>query len=152
MKFHVHWKGASGDEVDLGPLSLANAIAVGEDFAQHDALLYITDASGRRLTLAAAARLKAASPAPLTPAEALLIKQTVREYYGDDAIVRNYGLDPKRLQLHVETVNEPGMEQHECLGILMCEIIRDQISMEVTKRGTRIRGNTKLAYRQGEVI
>ncbi|WP_394760840.1 hypothetical protein [Phenylobacterium sp.] len=44
------------------------------------------------------------------------------------------------------------MEQHECLGFLMCDIVRDQISLEVTKRGTRIRGNAKLAYRQGTVI
>jgi hypothetical protein len=91
-------------------------------------------------------------PAPLSPAEAAYINQTVRRFYGADAIIRNYGPDPKRLHLHVETTKDPGMEQHECLGFLMCDIVRDQISLEVTKRGTRIRGNAKLAYRQGTVI
>jgi hypothetical protein len=44
------------------------------------------------------------------------------------------------------------MERHDCLGWLMCEIVRDQISLEVTKRGARIRGDAKLAYRQGEIL
>jgi hypothetical protein len=34
----------------------------------------------------------------------------------------------------------------------MCEMARDYISLDVTKRGTRVRGSAKLAYRQGEVI
>jgi len=91
------------------------------------------------------------SPSPLSPAEAAYINQTVRRY-GTDAIIRNYGPDPKRLHLHVETTKDTGMEYHECLGLLMCNIVRDQISFAVTKRGTRIRGNAKLAYRQGVVI
>jgi hypothetical protein len=33
------------------------------------------------------------------------------------------------------------MEQHERLGVLMCDLVREQISLEVTKRGMRIRGN-----------
>jgi hypothetical protein len=91
-------------------------------------------------------------PAPLTRDEAEFIRQTVRRFYGDDAVIRNYGPDPKRLALHVETNVEPGMEQYDCVGVLMCEIARDQISLDVTKRGRRIRGNAKIAYRQGEVI
>ena len=97
-------------------------------------------------------RAEPAHPAPLSPTEAAFIKQTVRQFYGDDAVVRNYGPDPERLQLHVEITAEPGMEQHDCLGLMMCEIVRDAIGLEVTKRGRRIRGNAKLAYRQGEVI
>ena len=66
MKFHVHWKGASGDEVDTGPFSLANAIAVAEDQADRGAFLFITDATGRRLTLEAAEQLKASADAQRT--------------------------------------------------------------------------------------
>ncbi len=92
------------------------------------------------------------SPAPLSLAEATYVRETVRRFYGQDAVVRNYGPDPKRLWLHVEADCEAGMEKHDCLGWLMCEIVRDAISLEVTKRGARIRGNAKLAYRQGEVL
>ena len=91
-------------------------------------------------------------PAPLTAVEAAYIKQVVRRYYGDDAVVRNYGPDPDRLDLHVETNRAPGLERDECLGLLMCEVVRDYISLEVLKRGDRIRGSSKLAYRQGEVL
>src|SRR5271170_2449909 len=97
-------------------------------------------------------RMEPLPPAPLSQAEGAYIKQTVRRFYGDDAIIRNYGPDPQRLHLHVETNMEPGMERHECLGLLMCEIVRDQISLEVTKRGSRVRGDAKIAYRQGDVI
>jgi len=91
-------------------------------------------------------------PAPLRPEEADYIRKTVRRFYGDDAVIRNYGPDPKQLHLHVETDRTPGLERHECLGFLMCEIVRDQISLEVLKRGTPVRGNSKLAYRQGELL
>jgi hypothetical protein len=91
-------------------------------------------------------------PAPLRQEEARFIRETVKRFYGENAVVRNYGPDPRRLSLHVETDVEPGMERHDCLGVLMCEINRDQISLDVTRRGRRIFGNAKLAYRQGEVI
>jgi hypothetical protein len=91
-------------------------------------------------------------PAPLSSHEADFIKRTVRRFYGDDAIIRNYGPNPRRLDLHVETSIAPGMERHECLGFLMCEIARDQISLEVTERGRPLRGSAKIAYRQGDVI
>ncbi len=91
-------------------------------------------------------------PAPVKPEEARFIRDTVKRFYGENAIVRSYGPDPKRLLLHVETDIEPGMEQHDCLGVLMCEINRDQISLSVTKRSHRIFGDAKLAYRQGEIL
>ncbi len=34
----------------------------------------------------------------------------------------------------------------------MCEVNRDQISLTATKRGRRIFGDAKLAYRQGEIL
>ena len=63
MKFYVHWRGASGDPVDIGPSSLDNAIALAEDQVARGAFLYITDERGKRLTLEAAEQLKASSNA-----------------------------------------------------------------------------------------
>jgi hypothetical protein len=92
------------------------------------------------------------APAPLTSGEERYIVETIRRYYGADAVVRNWGPDPQRLNLHVESDRDIGLERHECLGLLMCEIIREQISLETTRRGERIRGNAKLAYRQGVLL
>lgn len=91
-------------------------------------------------------------PAPVTPEEARFIRETVKRFYGDNAVIRNYGPDPKRLLLHVETDIEPGMEEHDCLGLLLCEIDRYQISLAVTKRGRRVGGEARVAYRQGEIL
>jgi len=91
-------------------------------------------------------------PASLTQAEADFIKRSVQHFYGNDAVVRNFGPDPKSLCLHVETDKASGMEFYDCLGVLMTRIARDQISLTVTTRGRRIFGNAKLAYRQGVII
>jgi hypothetical protein len=92
------------------------------------------------------------SPAPVGAGEAAYIKQCVHKYYGKDAVVRNYRPDPQRLSLHVETDTVPGLERYERLGLIMCVIERDHIGLEVTKRGQRIRGSAKIAYRQGHVL
>lgn len=91
-------------------------------------------------------------PAPLSEKEERYILQTVRAFYGDDAVIRNWGPEPSRLMLHVESDRDIGLARDECLGLLMCEIIRDQISLDSTKRGQRIRGSAKVAYRQGVVL
>ena len=91
------------------------------------------------------------SPAHLTAEEARFIKETVQRFYGNDAVVRNYGPHQNRLNLHVETDREPDMERYDCLGQLMLRIER-QITLDVTKRGRRVWGNAKLAYRQGVVL
>lgn len=44
------------------------------------------------------------------------------------------------------------MEKYDCLGVLLTRLDRDQVSLEVTKRGTKVRGNSKLAYRQGVIL
>ena len=80
------------------------------------------------------------------------IRRTVKRFYGDNAVVRNYGPDPRRLLLHVETDIAPGMERYDCLGVLMCAIDRDEIDLAVTKRGRRILGKAKIAYRQGVIL
>ncbi len=76
----------------------------------------------------------------------------VRRYYGPTAVVRNWGPDPRRLLLHVESDMEIGSLRYECLGYLMCEINRDYIDLDNTRRGERVRGNAKVAYRQGVVL
>jgi len=81
----------------------------------------------------------------------VFIKQTVQRFYGDDSVVRNFGSDPRRVGVHVETDMACGMEKYDCLGVLMTRIARG-IDLTVTKRGTRIFGNAKLAYRQGVVL
>ena len=91
-------------------------------------------------------------PADLRDAEAAFIRDTVKRFYGEDAIIRNFGPDPKRLELHVETNISPGMKLHDCLGMLMCHINRDSIALVATKRGGRIRGSARIAYRQGFVL
>ncbi|MFC5323974.1 hypothetical protein [Bradyrhizobium oligotrophicum] len=82
----------------------------------------------------------------------IVIKDTIKRFYGDDAIVRNFGPDPARLQLYVETSRDIGAARYDCLGVLMNRIDRDQIALEVTRRGTRIYGHGKLAYRQGVAL
>ena len=89
-----------------------------------------------------------APPAPLEPEEARFIIDTVRRFYGPDAVVRSYGPHPAHLKLHVETGEEPGTEQYDCAGVLFARLDREQIAFEVTKRGTRLSGEAKIAYRK----
>jgi hypothetical protein len=103
--------------------------------------------------------MPAAKP-PLTPTvpcvledeEIVFIKQTVHRFYGEAAVIRNFGSDPNHLQLHVEADCEGASERWECLGVLMTRTRRKQISLAVTKRGTKIVREAKLAYRQGAVV
>lgn len=91
-------------------------------------------------------------PAPLELEEAEFIKETVRRFYGPDAVVRTYGPDPANLKLHVETGEDPGSEQYDCAGLIYAHLNRQQIAFEVTKRGTKPRAEAKIAYRQGVIL
>ena len=91
-------------------------------------------------------------PAPIDSEEAEFIKATVRRFYGPDAVIRTYGPDPANLKLHVESSEAPGLEQYDCAGVILARINREQIAFEVTKRGTKPRGEAKIAYRQGVVL
>lgn len=82
----------------------------------------------------------------------LFIKETVERFYGTGVVVRNFGPEPSSLEIHVETNTDAGMERHECLGILMARISRDQFDLTVTKRGARIFGKVRIAYRQGAIL
>jgi hypothetical protein len=91
-------------------------------------------------------------PAPIRPLEVRFIVATVKRFYGTNAVIRNFGPDPARLWLHVETDMKPGLERDDCLGVLMCRIKRDEIRLVATRRGHRIVGEAKIAYRQGEIL
>lgn len=91
-------------------------------------------------------------PAPLQEGEREFIKEAVARIYGRDAVVRNFGPDQDRLELHIETEAEPDMRKYDCLGVLLTRIERQQISLEVTKRGAKAYGSAKLAYRQGVIL
>ena len=91
------------------------------------------------------------APAPPRDGEREFIKEAVESFYGTDAIVRNYGPDQDQLELHVETDGDMDMRKYDCLGVLLTRIDR-QISLEVTKRGAKVHGSAKLAYRQGVIL
>lgn len=91
-------------------------------------------------------------PSPVRDDEAAFIKETIRQFYGEGAVVRNFGPDPSRLQLHVETDREVGLELYDCAGILAATIVREQVSLIATRRGKRIFGAAKFAYRQGVIL
>lgn len=88
----------------------------------------------------------------MSQGEIEFIKETVQRFYGADAVIRNFGPDPDRLEIHVETDAETDMRKYDCLGVLLTRIDRAQISLEVTSRGKKVRGSAKLAYRQGVIL
>lgn len=100
---------------------------------------------------AAKFQLPPATPATLADEEIAFIKQTIQRFYGDTATIRNFGPDPNLLQLHVEADRDVTLQRWNCLGILMTRIER-RIDLVVTRRGTKIFGAAKLAYRQGVLL
>ena len=88
----------------------------------------------------------------LRAGEAACIHRVIESFYGEDAVIRSYWPDIDGLVLHVETGRKPGIERYECLGFLMCELSRADISLEISRRGQPVKGPAKLAYRQGEII
>lgn len=91
------------------------------------------------------------SPAPLREGERAFIKEAVKRIYGTDAVVRNFGPNSDRIDLHIETAADKDMRVYDCIGLLLTRIDR-RISIELTKRGAKVRGSAKVAYRQGEIL
>ena len=91
-------------------------------------------------------------PASLEEHEARFIRDTIKRFYGEGAVIRNYGSDPNRLELHVEADVGQDMRLYDCLGVLLTRIERPSVALEVTKRGSKIHGSAKIAYRQGVII
>ncbi len=96
-------------------------------------------------------RLPPTTPATLADEEIAFIKQTIHRIYGETAIIRNFGPDPYYIQLHVEADRDVASQRWDCLGILMTRIER-RTGLYVTRRGTKIVGQAKLAYRQGVLL
>jgi integrase len=92
------------------------------------------------------------SPAALSDAEVSLIKAAVERIFGEGAVVRNWGANPAELRLHVEATDVQGPRVSELLGLLYARIDRDRIGVSFTKRGSRVSGDDKIAYRQGVVL
>lgn len=96
--------------------------------------------------------LPAEPPAAIAPDEASFIKKTVAQFYGPGVVVRSYSPDPLHLKLHIETDRKAGMEQYDCAGVLLARLEREQIGLVVSQRGEKLRGEVKIAYRQGVVL
>jgi len=96
-------------------------------------------------------KLPPAPPPPLSENEAAFIKATIARFYGKGAVVRSFGNDPSRIDIHVEADSSDQMMRFDCLGILVTRIERT-IGLTVTKRGSWRVGKAKLAYRQGVII
>ena len=96
--------------------------------------------------------IPAQEPALLEGDEAIFIRETIKRFYGDNAVIRNYGPNPDRLDLHVEADVGRDMRLYDCLGVLFTQIERPSISLDVTKRGSKVQGSAKIAYRQGVII
>lgn len=92
------------------------------------------------------------SPAALSDTEAAFIKAAVGRIFGEDAVVRNYGPNPTELRLHVEAVDVQEPRVSELLGLLYARIDRDRVGVGFSKRGSRVTGDNKIAYRQGVVL
>lgn len=89
-------------------------------------------------------------PCHLAPELSQFIRDTACQIFGDDVVVRNFGTDPNSLRIHVETTDSDRLVA-DFLGVLLTRI--DHIpSVSLTERGTKARGNAKIAYRQGEIL
>jgi len=93
----------------------------------------------------------AIAPIPLSADEASIIKDSVLQFFGESAVLRNFSSSPSRIDIHVETDRDIGMAKYDCLGVILTHLDRP-IGLEVTRRGMRIRGTAKLAYRNGVIF
>lgn len=91
-------------------------------------------------------------PAALSDDETTLIREAVARIFGENAVVRNYGPDPTELRLHVEAEDMHYSRVDELLGLIYARIDRQRIGVGFTKRGSRVFGDAKIAYRQGVVL
>ena len=90
------------------------------------------------------------TPALLKEDDVLFIRDTVKGFFGSAAIIRNYGTDANALRIHIETDQDLKLEKYDCLGVLMTKL--NVSHLEVTRKGRRVRGEAKIAYRQGVVL
>jgi hypothetical protein len=92
-------------------------------------------------------------PHPLSNEEVSVIRETIKQFYGAAAIVRNFGPDRQRLKLHVELQARPPIfARDKVLGLLNRDIARDRIDLIESIYGEPVRGEAKIAYRQGVIV
>lgn len=90
------------------------------------------------------------TPCDLTAEQASFIRDAALRFFVDDAVVRNFGTDPHALRLHVETDRDT-KSIADFLGVLLTRL--DPIpTVSLTVRGSKVRGDAKIAYRQGRVL
>lgn len=90
-------------------------------------------------------------PSQLPEELAILVKEAAQSAFGDDAVVRSYGEDVAKLQLHVECSAVPTFGCAEMIGQLLTKIDHVPI-VHATQRGSKVSGNAKIAYRQGYIL
>jgi hypothetical protein len=79
-------------------------------------------------------------------------EKVIERLYGPYAIVRSHRLHSKQLELHVDINANPSIEKYDCLRVLLTRIDRDRVGLKISKCGTKARGGSKLAYRQGIIL
>ena len=91
------------------------------------------------------------TPSPLSLELTSFIREVTKSVFGEDAVVRSYGEDATTLALHVECSCAPTFGRAEMIGQLLTRV--DCIpTVDVTRRGSKVRGNAKIAYRQGYIL
>lgn len=90
------------------------------------------------------------TPADLLPEIKAFIKQAAGKVFGGDVVVRHYGTD-NTWRIHVEIESCAGLDREAFIGILLTQA--DHLPhVQITKRGTKPRGDAKIAYRQGVIL
>jgi hypothetical protein len=90
------------------------------------------------------------TPAPLQPDEIDFVKDTIKRFFGSGTVIRNYGPDADAMRIHIETDRDVSIERYDCLGILTTRL--NVSHLEVSRKGQRIFGDAKIAYRQGVIL
>jgi hypothetical protein len=82
---------------------------------------------------------------------AAFVREAAKAVFGEDAVVRSFGEDAAKLELHVECSCKPTYGLAEMIGQLLTRL--DHMpSIEVTRRGSRVIGIAKIAYRDGIIL
>jgi hypothetical protein len=91
------------------------------------------------------------TPARLPEELAVFVRDAAQSVFGKDAVVRSFGEDVSRLEIHVECSCKPASALAELIGQLLTRL--DHMpSIAMTRRGTRVSGKARIAYRDGLIL
>ncbi|MBF9150760.1 hypothetical protein [Novosphingobium jiangmenense] len=90
------------------------------------------------------------TPVELRPEIKSFIKQAAENVFGGDVVVRHYGTD-STWRIHVEIESCAGLDREAFIGILLTQANHFP-HVEITKRGSKPKGDAKIAYRQGVIL